>query len=131
MHLARLAIQPPIDLLQYKIFRFDGIPRYGVTWAFLSRDAERKVIEGLVLEPKEWRSGNRMWVMEIIAPYGQGTAKEVVLWLKRSLPEEINRVRYLRVGGDHLLQKVIEVRRIDGARWGTHLVHPDQISESE
>ncbi len=119
---ARLALQPAIDLMQYHVFRFEGVPRFGLTWAFLNEDTERKIVTGEQLQPADWRSGDRMWVIEIIAPYGQGTAAEVVRWLKRSLPKQINTVRYMRVQEDHRFEKVIEVRRISGAQWGTRTV---------
>lgn len=128
---ARLAIQPPIDLLQFQLFHHNDVPRCGVTWAFLDRTAEGKLVSGETLLPAEWRSGSQMWVIEIIAPYGDGTAAEVVRWLKRALPPSIDSVRYLRVGSDHRPSKVLEVRRIDGAHWGTRLVDPSAILEEE
>lgn len=122
LHLARMSIQPAIDLGFYKIFHIDGMPRYGVTWAFLSEAAEAKLMRGEILAPAEWRSGNRMWVIEIIAPYGQGTAAAVVHWLKRSLPDTIDKVRYLRSQSDNALKRIVEVNRMNGTQWGARLV---------
>ena len=122
MHRARLALQPPIDLMQFKLFHIDGIPRYGITWAHVSEAVEQKILRGEQLSPSEWRSGDRMWVMEIIAPYAQGTAAAAVHWLKRNLPETINEVRYLRVDAKSGLAKVIRVKRIEGKKWGTRVL---------
>ena len=126
LHLARLSIQPAIDLGFYKIFHIDDIPRYGVTWAFLSEATEAKLMRGEMLAPADWRSGNRMWVIEIIAPYGQGTAAAVVHWLKRSLPETISRVRYLRSDAGRNLTRIVEVNRIKGAHWGIRVLRPTE-----
>jgi len=122
LHLARLSIQPAIDLGFYKLFHIDDMPRYGVTWAFLSEDAEAKLMRGEILLPAEWRSGDRMWVIEIIAPYGQGTAAAVVHWLKRSLPEKITKLRYIRSDQSRNLKRIVEMKRMNGAQWGTKLV---------
>jgi hemolysin-activating ACP:hemolysin acyltransferase len=121
MHMARLALQPAIDLNQFRIFRIDNVPRYGFTWAFLSPEVERKIVAGKVLTPSEWLSGKQMWVIEIIAPYGEGTAASVVHWLKRNLPKNIDSVRYMRVAADPAKNRVFDVRRINGARWGTRI----------
>ncbi len=122
LRLARQMVQPPIDLGFYKVFYIDDVPRYAFTWAFLDEDAEAKVIRGELLLPKEWRSGDRMWVMEIIAPYGQGTAAFVIKWLRHSLPEEINKFRWMRVDREHRMTRVTEITRIKGAHWGAHRV---------
>ena len=55
------------------MFRREGVPRSAVTWAFLSPDAERRFAAGETLRPRDWNSGPQMWVMDIVAPYGQGT----------------------------------------------------------
>ena len=131
LHLARLAIQPAIDLSFYKVFHNDGIPRYGVTWAFLSPEAEAKVARGELLQPSEWMSGDQMWVMEIIAPYGQGTAAAVVKWLKQNLPEKVSSVRYQRVDPKSGVVKVLEVTRMRGTQWGTRIVPPETFELPE
>lgn len=122
LHLARLAIQPAIDLGFYKVFHNDGIPRYGVTWAFLGPEAEARLTRGEVLKPAEWRSGPNMWVIEIIAPYGQGTAAAVVKWLRHNLPDGIQTVKYQRIDRDTGVKRVIAVNRVKGAHWGAHLI---------
>ena len=120
LHLARLNIQPPIDLGFSKLFHIEGVPRFGVTWAFLGEEAEAKMMRGEALAPADWRSGPNMWVIEIIAPYGQGTAASVVRWLRHNLPDRINTVKYLRIDPEVGVKRVIEVNRVKGAHWGAH-----------
>jgi cytolysin-activating lysine-acyltransferase len=71
MNIANLhmAFEPPLELGQYKVFRFDGIPRGLLTWAWLGPEAERKFIQGGELSPDDWRSGDHMWLIDLIAPY--------------------------------------------------------------
>lgn len=45
--------------------------------------AETKFIAGELLEPREWRSSGQMWVMEIIAPYGQSSAVKTVRYMPK------------------------------------------------
>ena len=115
------------------MFCIDEVPRYGITWAFLSGAAQQKLMRGEMLTPAEWRSGNNMWVIEIIAPYAQGTAAAAVHWLKRNVPDTIDVVRCIRTNADTSVNRVIEVKRIKGAQWGTRLVPvpgPDNIDKT-
>lgn len=59
MHLARLSLLPAVDLGFYKIFRIDGIPRSGVSWAFLNEETQAKRIAGEIRHPSgHLHSGN-------------------------------------------------------------------------
>jgi cytolysin-activating lysine-acyltransferase len=63
-------VMPPLLLEQYRVFR-DGARPVGVAlWAHLSEEAERKLTEARGrLRPDEWKSGNRLWLVELIAPF--------------------------------------------------------------
>jgi len=76
----RAYFEPPVELGQFRVFRFDDVPRGMYTWAMLSPDAERKLLDGTPLMPQEWRSGNRLWIMDIIAPY-RGLTKSIGRWV--------------------------------------------------
>jgi len=63
-------IMPPLLLEQYRVFRDKDRPIGVALWAYLSEEAERKLTEGVVrLHPKDWKSGDRLWLVEIIAPF--------------------------------------------------------------
>jgi len=38
--------------------------------------------------------------MEVIAPYGQGTAAALMRWLKRNVPEKVSTVGFVRNAHD-------------------------------
>jgi hemolysin-activating ACP:hemolysin acyltransferase len=60
----------PIALKQHWTFRVEGVPRLALSWAALSPEAERRyVVERKGLEPKDWRSGPQIWVIDWIAPF--------------------------------------------------------------
>lgn len=70
----RAAMEPPIELGQFRIFRFDGIPRGMFTWAHLGAEAETRLVSGQALLPEDWNSGGRLWLIDLIAPYPGMTA---------------------------------------------------------
>lgn len=76
----RAYIEPPVELGQFRIFRFDDVPRGMYTWARLTREAERKLILGEPLSPQDWNAGDRLWIMDIIAPY-HGLTNSIVRWI--------------------------------------------------
>ncbi|WP_228445741.1 toxin-activating lysine-acyltransferase [Terricaulis silvestris] len=87
------AFMPPILHEQFRLFRFGPLPgsenldpaefaKVGLTkegleqmplgvaiWAKLSETAEAKLERGERLDAGEWRSGERVWLVELISPF--------------------------------------------------------------
>lgn len=84
----RRIVQPPIDLKQAKIFYYEGVPRAACTWAHLDDAAERQLLLGQPLTPAQWRSGPNLWLMEIIAPYEQGTGARAFRAFMEHIPAD-------------------------------------------
>ena len=86
------SVMPAILHEQFRIFRFGPLPGLenadpesfapGLTkegleqmplgvalWGLLSEKAEEKVEKGERLEPDEWKSGDRLWLLELITPF--------------------------------------------------------------
>jgi cytolysin-activating lysine-acyltransferase len=85
------SFMPPILYEQFRIFRFGPLPGLedpakfapagmskqaieqlplGVAiWAKLSAEAEAKLEKGEHLTAEEWRSGDRVWLVEMISPF--------------------------------------------------------------
>jgi cytolysin-activating lysine-acyltransferase len=68
-------IMPAVLAEQFRIFRSEQGPPLGVAlWANLSPEIEARFCAqvesgaGARLKPDEWKSGDRLWVVEIIAP---------------------------------------------------------------
>ncbi|WP_019956565.1 toxin-activating lysine-acyltransferase [Yoonia vestfoldensis] len=78
----RAAFEPAIDAGQFRIFRIDDIPRGMFTWAFLSPDAEARFVAGAPLTAQDWTSGDRLWLIDLIAPY-KGMTAAMVRWIMR------------------------------------------------
>lgn len=117
----RRIVQPPIDLKQAKIFYFDGVPRAACTWAHLGDVAERKLMRGEPLTPAQWRSGPNLWLMEIIAPYEQGTGAGAFRAFMANIPEAIKSFRYARVDAKGKIQRFVESTRLKDGSWGAKI----------
>lgn len=87
------SVMPAVLHEQFRIFRFGPLPGLDVAaaaklattgmtpaaieqlplgvalWARLSEAAEAKLERGERLEPPEWNSGDRVWLVELISPY--------------------------------------------------------------
>ncbi len=61
-------IMPPILLRQFRLFHGGGKPVGAALWAFVSADVELKISNGQKLHPSEWKSGDRCWLIDLIAP---------------------------------------------------------------
>lgn len=73
----RSYLEPPIELGQFRVFRFDDVPRGLYTWAWLGDKAQRQLIRGKPLQPEDWRSGDNLWIVDMIAPYRGMTSSMV------------------------------------------------------
>lgn len=62
---------PPIALGQFHLWRRQGVPVGFASWAFLSEAAEARVRSGsLRLAPDDWNSGDRLWLIDFLMPFG-------------------------------------------------------------
>ncbi|MBD9653135.1 toxin-activating lysine-acyltransferase [Ensifer sp. ENS09] len=78
-------IVPALKSGQYKLYVNDHVgPAAFVTWAFLNDEChEAMLAHGRNPPADHWQSGRHLWVMDIVAPYGD--AKRVVRDLQRNL----------------------------------------------
>lgn len=85
---------PPVILGQYKL-RIDdkagGLPIAYASWAFLSEEVESSYRAAHKLRPGDWRSGDRLWLVDCIAPFGDAAA------LLEELLFEVHRDRETRL----------------------------------
>lgn len=66
---------PPILLNQYRLFNADGKVVAFAAWAYLSEAVEKRLQEAEPrLAPAEWKSGDRLWLINLFAPFGHAEA---------------------------------------------------------
>lgn len=64
-------VLPAILLNQYRLFNADGKVVAFAAWAYLSEEVEKRLQEGEPrLAPVEWKSGDRLWLIDLFAPFG-------------------------------------------------------------
>jgi cytolysin-activating lysine-acyltransferase len=113
------SFMPAVALEQFRIFRFGPLPGLekpdlsasglsvqaleqtplGVAiWAKLSEASEAKLEKGEHLTPAEWRSGDRVWLVELISPFStpqnklsEAMLRDLMLGPFRSTPFNLHR----------------------------------------
>ena len=64
-------VLPPILLNQYRLFRADNRVVAFAAWGHLSEAAEARLQEPSPrLAPTDWMSGDRLWLVNLFAPFG-------------------------------------------------------------
>ncbi|MDE0588847.1 toxin-activating lysine-acyltransferase [Halocynthiibacter sp. C4] len=104
----RAAFEQPIALKQFQVFRFDGIPRGLLTWANMSADAERRYVSGEILKDEDWSSGDRRWIIDIIAPY-KGLTASISRWTMVPGQFTDGQFRFRRVLENSGTRRIVEV----------------------
>lgn len=79
-------VLPAILNGQYRLYRRGANPVAYVSWAYLSEEVERRFVRApITLNPEDWKSGERAWLIDFIAPFGDG------VWLQRELRNNLFR----------------------------------------
>lgn len=104
----RESVEPPVELGQFRIFRFDEIPRGVFTWARLDAAAEREYLTRGRLDPNAWNSGDRLWIIDLIAPY-RGLAQGMVRWITKPGNFTDKDFRFRRVEGRDRTRKIVHI----------------------
>lgn len=104
----RRYFEPAVELGQFRVFRFDDVPRAMFTWAFLDRAAERKLVEGQPLDPADWNSGQRLWIVDMIAPY-KGLMQSIGRWIMEPGHFTEDQFMFRRVSGVNDTRRIVRV----------------------
>ena len=77
-------VMTPVLMQQFRTFYATDRPIGVVLWANVSDEvAERSAAGTTKLRPQDWKSGDKLWVVEVIAPFGG--AEEMVKDLKEKV----------------------------------------------
>ena len=62
---------PPLMLKQCKLYTEKEFPISYISWAFLNEKVEERLVEkNGWLSPGDWKSGDRLWLIDVVAPFG-------------------------------------------------------------
>ncbi len=80
---------PPMVLDQCRLYSQSGLPFAFITWAFVDDKVnERMLLKHPKIAPHEWNSGEHVWLVDIVAPFGK--LEETVKDLQANLfPDKI------------------------------------------
>jgi cytolysin-activating lysine-acyltransferase len=68
-------VLPPILLNQYRLFRNGNRVVAFAAWGYLSEEAEARLQQpNPRLSPADWKSGDRLWLVQMFAPFGHTEA---------------------------------------------------------
>jgi cytolysin-activating lysine-acyltransferase len=84
-----VALLPAIKQRQFILASQAGRPIFFVSWAMLSLEAELRYLEThqLLMTPEDWQSGDRMWFIDWVAPFGH--TQEVFEILRRNFLKDV------------------------------------------
>lgn len=100
-------ILPPVAQKQFRLFRNGAQPFAFACWAFLNEEGEQRLKAGQQrLRPSDWRSGDRAWLIDIVAPFGN--VDGVLANLKQSIFKE-RRLMAMRLAPDGKGMVAVEV----------------------
>ena len=99
---------PAIEHKSVRIFRTsNNQPCAALIWARLSKPVSSRMFShNRPPRAKEWNSGEHLWFLDIIAPFGHG--KDIARNLVRNPPNEA--FSFARIGADRKIRKLVEVK---------------------
>ncbi len=64
-------LMPAVFHSQFRVYHRGVKPVGLVTWAWMSQEVEEAYVRNVrSLQPKDWKSGDRGWILDYIAPFG-------------------------------------------------------------
>lgn len=64
-------VMPALLLRQFRIFPGKDRPMGVALYAYLSEETERRLeAGGSRIAPNEWKNGDRLWLLDLVAPFG-------------------------------------------------------------
>lgn len=102
-------IIPPLELGQYIFYEDKEVPLCWASWALLSDEVSKLYAEQKYnLKAEDWNSGNNLWLVNIICPYGGGSIalrRLDKIRKERNLPKVVN-FRRLGTGRTSNVQRI-------------------------
>ena len=70
-------LMPALTKDQYKLYLHSetgGLPMAFISWAYLSDEAEQIYLETQKIAPKDWDSGDNLWLIDAVSPFSESNA---------------------------------------------------------
>ncbi|EBA02037.1 hypothetical protein RB2150_10604 [Rhodobacterales bacterium HTCC2150] len=122
----RASLEHAVDTGHFAILRQDDVPRAALTYAFLTKEAEADFLQGGLPSSKDWIAGDRLWLMDVIAPYRQGSAKKMIDFWHNSLTPDVTEYRFVRRGRHQDKARLYHAKRLPTGRFGSTMTEMDK-----
>lgn len=120
LHALNVLLMPAIQRRQFVIASMEGRPVFYMAWANFDADAEQDYIDRhpLLMPVQNWNCGDRMWVLDWIAPFGNTRAMHRLV-LSQLFPNRCFRSLHHRGNADGILIREFRGMAVlrDEARW--------------
>lgn len=64
-------VMQPVSLGQFRVFQSEDHPVGVLFWAYVNEEVEGRLKQGITrLSPTDWKSGDRLWLIDAITPFG-------------------------------------------------------------
>lgn len=95
-------VVPALMHKQFRVYTQNGKPVAYVSWAWLSQEKESAyVLNPRGLQPVDWKSGGRLWIVDLISPFG--ATKEVLKDLRGNIfQDQVGRALRVKPGSDEM-----------------------------
>ena len=78
---------PPLYLNQFRLYKRNNTLVGFISWAYFSLQKEREYQQGqFTISTSDWRSGDRLWFVDFIAPFGD--AKDMIRDIRQFMTEK-------------------------------------------
>lgn len=105
-------IGPPMMVGQFRVIYAEERPVALALWASVSEEVDKELLAGRMrLKPTEWKSGDRLWLMELIAPSFASDAEQAKKLLATVAREVFSSkpFKMLRLNPETRLPETVEV----------------------
>jgi cytolysin-activating lysine-acyltransferase len=91
-------VMPPILLQQFRMFHAKDKPIGVILWAYVNDEVEQRLLSGSArMRPQDWKSGDKLWIVEVLAPFG-GTDEMLKDLKAKVFPDRELRFRAVEAG---------------------------------
>jgi len=91
-------VMPPIILQQFRMFYAKDRPIGVVLWALVDDEVEARLVSGSArMRPQDWNCGDKLWIVEVVAPFG-GTDEMLTDLKGKVFPDREMRFRTVEGG---------------------------------
>jgi cytolysin-activating lysine-acyltransferase len=64
-------VMPPSLLQPARLFYAKDRPLGVILWAFVDDEVEARLLSGSArMRPQDWKCGDKLWIVEVVAPFG-------------------------------------------------------------